>query len=175
MLVLEHDQVRGLTLWRPWPWAFTHADKRVENRPVRPPRKLVGMYLALHSGLKFDADAAIRMREGRYGNAARACRCDSDAHPHTEITCVGKVDAVSEFMLNAEMEPDDPRFARNPWAFGRFVIDLPTLIVLPTPVPCRGAQGYWRLPPDVFEQVRDQVAEATRKGRSNAERKAESA
>lgn len=32
--------VRGLTLWRPWPAAFTHADKRVENRPWRAPRWL---------------------------------------------------------------------------------------------------------------------------------------
>ena len=56
--------IRGLTLWRPWPWAFTHADKRVENRPRKPPAYMIGGYLALHSGKHFDHSALVAMQEG---------------------------------------------------------------------------------------------------------------
>ncbi len=171
-LLLEPDQIRGLTLWRPWPWAFTHADKRVENRPRRPPRAL--RYLAFHSGLTFDADAAIRMWEGRYGTAAKAVWCDSEAHPHSVITFVARVDGVREVKddLGGRLRyVDTMQPVTRPWVTGPVVIETPEVIVLPTPVACKGAQGYWRLPPDVFQQVRDQVALATRTERDGKQEK----
>lgn len=46
------------------------------------------------------------------------------------------------------------------WLFDR-------VVRLPVPVPCRGAQGLWELPPDVLAAVREQIARrAAREDRS---------
>ncbi len=51
-------QIRGLSLTRPWPWAFVNGprelQKRVENRSKKPPAALVGHYVALHAAQSWD-------------------------------------------------------------------------------------------------------------------------
>ena len=47
--------IRGLSLTRPWPFAFRHG-KRVENRSWRPSGKLVGCYIALHAAQSFSEE-----------------------------------------------------------------------------------------------------------------------
>lgn len=47
----------------------------------------------------------------------------------------------------------DHEHAEGPWC-----LVLEDLLRLVTPVPCRGAQGLWSLPPDVETQVRAQIA-----------------
>lgn len=46
------------------------------------------------------------------------------------------------------------------WLFGRVGYVVRDPIVLPTPVPCRGWQGFWRLDAQTEERVRVQLAEA---------------
>lgn len=42
------DEIRGLTLAQPWPWAFPYKD--VENRSWAPPKSMLGEWIALHGG-----------------------------------------------------------------------------------------------------------------------------
>lgn len=142
-------RIRGLTLWRPWPWAFTKADKRVENRKWPPPSVVVGGYLALHAGLKFDLEAAVMMQDGDFGAAATEIPMKSEDHPASVIVAVAKVEGYHEHF-------GDPKL----WEFGPYVWRLDELVEMKTPVPCKGHQGLWRLPPDVFEQVAEQMPEA---------------
>lgn len=41
---------RAITLWPEWGVAFTNLDKRVENRPMKPPKNLIGKRVAFHMG-----------------------------------------------------------------------------------------------------------------------------
>ncbi len=156
-------RLRGLTLHRPWPWAFTDADKRVENRPQRPPRGMIGQWVALHSGLHMDTDAALRMRGGHYGEAARTCPVTDTNCPPSVITCIAavrgffEVDIVHENGRDIFVHKDTRAPITDPWTFGPVAIDSPYIVKLPTSVVCRGAQGWWRLPEAVDTAVRAQV------------------
>ena len=134
-------RARGLTLHRPWPWAFTHADKRVENRKWRP-EGMRGWWLLLHAGAAFDQEGWDAMREGRFGEAAKSVPA---AHPSGVIVAVAKLDGVAPYL-----ESDDP------WAFGPFVWRLSGLVVLPSPVECRGFQKLWRAPQEALDAVNAQ-------------------
>jgi hypothetical protein len=48
---------------------------------------------------------------------------------------------------------------RSMWAIGPICWSLTDVVALPHPVPCKGHQGLWELPPDVLEEVLAQVAE----------------
>lgn len=148
--LVNGTEIRGLTLWRPWPWAFTHADKRVENRTWATPRWLLGKYLALHAGKKWDQPSVDQMLAGEFGHAARAISPLPADHPHSVIVAVVQVTGC--------YEPGPGLGTRDPWAFGPFCWITPYVRTLPEPVPCKGARGLWTLPQHVFENVRDQLA-----------------
>lgn len=139
---LEGREIRGLTLHRPWPWAFTHADKRVENRTWPPPDHILDGWIALHSGQQYDLGAEVRMATGDFGAAAEACPLGDDKHLSGVITAVALLDHF------------EPRLApTDPWAFGPFCWHFCEVWVLPRPVPCKGARGLWRLRQDTFEAI----------------------
>ena len=145
--ILKGRRIRGLTLIRPWLWAFLHGGKRCENRTWRPPETIVGGYLALHSGLKFDRGTALAMRDGLYGARAKMVPLEDGEHPSGVI---GAVARLTGYHLHADDYPSD-------YEFGPVVWRTPVVFPLPKPVPCRGAQGLWKLPDDVFEAVARQV------------------
>lgn len=142
--------IRGLTLHRPWPWCFTHCGdqgKRVENRKWSPPDWMIGGYIALHSGKKFDLDAAYRMLGGEFGEAAKSVPMEDRDHPDSVITAVA--------ILTDCYEYDEE--SADCWAFGPFCWELPEILVLDHPVKCRGAQGLWTLTDRVFDEIAAQV------------------
>ena len=145
--------IRGLTLWRPWPWCFIHAGKRVENRKWPPPKSIRGGWLALHAGKRFDRQACDAMRAGRFDPRAVDVPERPEDHPHSRIVAVGRLESC--YQLDAQRRRLNPY--TDPWAFGPYVWELQDLQQLPDPVPCLGAQGLWKLPDDVFELVRAQV------------------
>lgn len=148
---LDGRLVRGLTLWRPWPWAFLHADKPVENRTWAPPAWMIGGWVALHAGKHFDTDAANSMANGYFGDAAKAVPIEPATHPHSVIVAVAP-------LVGCKGRP--ARLA-CPWSFGPKCWLLPPerLHPLALPVPCRGARGLWRLPDPVFAQVEAQCTD----------------
>jgi len=146
--------VRGLTLWRPWPWAFVHAGKRIENRDWPAPKWMIGGYLALHAGKHFDHHACADMREGLFSAAARACPEDKHAHPDSVVFAIAQVTGFYK------LQTPHPRRGKDPFAFGPYVWQTPDVIVLPRPVPCAGKQGLWILPDAVFAQVAEQLGKA---------------
>ena len=149
--------MRALTLHQPWAWAIAHADKAIENRQKVPPLALIGHDFAVHAGLTLDEVAWADFRDGLYGDAAQLV-------PDTEHLVRGAVVAVARL--------DDYRRVMRAWPLGRdieadrrwFTGAVGNILSdrrpLRTPVPCRGMQGWWPLPPDVEAAVRAQLAEA---------------
>jgi len=145
--------MRALTLHRPWDWAILHAGKDCENRTWKPPASALGQRLAIHAGKVFDVDGMLWMESERGLTVP-----GKSSHPSGVVTgvvtLVGWITPDCADMLTFE-EYDRARASR--WYCGRVGWVLADPIPLAEPVPCRGAQGIWRLPPDVEEKVRRRI------------------
>lgn len=49
-----NPRMLALSLWRPWPWSFFHADKRIENRSWPIPTWAIGVPIAMHATKRLD-------------------------------------------------------------------------------------------------------------------------
>lgn len=159
-------QCRGCTLWRPWPACFLLREragrpgpKRVENRDWYPQwaclpmvggialaDPAVGLWLALHAGRTADEDALQDIREEGFSEL----QMGSPAL----IVGVARLARVLDLDVLGHSHPAIRR--HDPWAVGRYCWEVDRVRELPAPVACRGAQGLWRLPELVLEQVRRQ-------------------
>ena len=148
--LLAGASIRGLTLWRPWPWAFTDGAKRCENRTWKPPASVQLGFLALHAGKRFDHGAAAAMREGEFG--AAGCEVPSPGeHLVGAITAIGFVSGFRQI--------ERKTYTDGTYEFGPFVWDVPDVLALNRPVPARGSQGVWKLTPAALQGVREQAEE----------------
>lgn len=161
-------RMRAISLWRPWPWAFFHAGKRIENRGWPPPRWTLGEWVAMHAALRFDDEALARMQRGDFGDEAMEAVDSATDHPTGIVGAMRVVGAfelpeidvsthasLSEYdgLLDSELSPE-PRVIgtvpdearRSPWAFGPWCWVIDRVVQLSTPVPCPGHQRLWILP-----------------------------
>lgn len=134
--------IRGLTLIRPWAWAVAHAGKDIENRTWEPPRYMLGGFVAIHAGMKWDEDAASGIE-----CELDICVPDEDAHPSGVIVAVARIAGIQRESFG------------SPWFCGPVGWQLRDVVRI-EPVPCKGAQGLWVLPPDVLATVRERYAAA---------------
>jgi hypothetical protein len=151
--------MKALTLKHPWPWAICVLGKRIENRTWRPGRQLpVGEWFAIHGG-KWPVS---RSDEENVYEEVYDLAIDhgpdldfediyADARRHSGMVAVCRFGGVVT-------ESTDP------WFEGPVGWRLDGLVVLPEPVPCKGAQGLWEIPEDVLSRVREQWVAAKAKG-----------
>jgi hypothetical protein len=148
----------ALTLWRPWDTAIFHLGKPLENRDWPCPPRLIGQRIALHSGKKFDQEGACAIVELAVADGIspkvveqhllRAEKLDSVILGTVKIgRCISRA--------QPRLGSPDP-LALSRWFFGKFGWVCEDSFPLPTPVPCRGAQGLWRVPDDIAARVRAQ-------------------
>lgn len=158
------DARLALTLRHPWPFAVCYMGKDIENRTWPPGRRLrLGDWFFIHGGKAPTArddveDMLCTSREllRRFGPPPGM----TDVTGHDIIRCSGLV-AVAEFG-GAVRRSDSPWFdppneadgISSPPGYGW---RLQRVIVLPKPVPCRGAQGLWVVPPDLLSVAMEQV------------------
>lgn len=141
--------MRAITLKHPWPWAVCRLGKRIENRTWKPSMK-VGTWLAIHGGrvptsrddladVADEAKALIRVF-GVPRGAVDVTLADVVAHAGIVAVCRfgGWVDR-----------------SKDPWFEGPVGWVLEDVVVLPAPVPCKGAQGLWEVSGDTLAAVRE--------------------
>lgn len=164
--------MKALTVWRPWSDAIVRGPKRVENRVWAPPGRLLGHYIAVHAGKRYDEDCwpmpgfeppepddsptgivgvarllgvlEVRGKKKRMHQALQASGPFWPGMPP---------DAAGELGRRLWMLDQDPWWA-GPcgWLLGEVrAID---------PIPCRGAQGLWAVPPDEYALLRRRWKEA---------------
>lgn len=144
--------MKSLTLIRPWDYAILHLGKDVENRSWAPWDSCLDQRIAIHAGMKLDGDAIHWI----------TCTLELDLPPEL---CSGAI--VGTVLLSGWVSPyshrgltEQEREAarksrwRNPDATVQWVLREP--IAFREPIPCRGRQGLWTLPPDVEAQVLEQ-------------------
>jgi hypothetical protein len=145
----ESRPIRGFTLHRPWPHAIVHLGKRIENRSWAPPPYILGGYLAIHAGKTFDEVSVEWIAETFDVDLPRY----EHGHPQG-IVAVARLAGVA-------LDPfeDVESAEQRKWWVGPvgWVLDDVRAI---DPVPCRGAQGLWTLPPAVLGAVRERYAVA---------------
>jgi hypothetical protein len=50
-----------------------------------------------------------------------------------------------------------PEFQFGDYSYGRFMFFLENVVVLPSPINCKGALGFWSVPTDIEAQIRSQL------------------
>jgi hypothetical protein len=151
------NRIRGLSLTRPWPFAFTEGpqelQKRVENRSWKPPRTILGQYVALHSAKSWSEEDRDFIAEAMGLTVPRK----SD-FPHSEIFAVCRV------MGYATSESQLPPL-QQVWFFGPYGWLLTNFVKLVRPVPCAGALSLWSFDdkPEVLELLRDSYRDSIRR------------
>jgi hypothetical protein len=128
--------MKALTIWQPWAACICHGDKRVENRGWRPPDNIVGEVIAVHAGKMYDARGEQEI-----------IRLGLEIPPRRYRTTYGAILGLATVKGVSRHLPDDP------WFSGPFGWLLDDVRPLDHPVPCRGAQGLWTVPPEILESV----------------------
>lgn len=131
--------LKALTIWRPWSDAIAASVKLIENRSWKPPASAIGSQIAIHSGKKFDHDAAKEILSSGLW-----------VPPSEDESPAGAIVAVA--MLENVVEESD-----SPWFTGRYGWVFSDVQRLANPVWCRGAQGLWQVPDDVASSVVEEV------------------
>lgn len=170
----EHWPV--LTVRQPWCWSIEHGGKPVENRGwnmrYRGP-------LWLHAGARSRWDPAGAtfplitrawdkyLREHVPGWAGLPSS-DVELGRHTTLMPFGAVAALAQVTgchwgadcYTPSADGRTPGAYCSRWgASWQYHIELADIRPLAEPVPCRGAQGLWRLPEDVEKAARAQLGE----------------
>jgi hypothetical protein len=127
--------VKALTIRQPWAGAIVHQTKRVENRTWKLPAKQHGARILIHAGAQLDKNAEIYGPHfGDYGAIIGIATLTGAHAAHMDGTCCG------------------------PWGFPDvYHWQLDDVTALATPVPCKGALGFWNPPADVLTAVTGQL------------------
>jgi hypothetical protein len=145
----------ALTLKHPWPYAICFLGKRIENRTWRPrPSQLQpGSYLAIHGGVIPKGRALTEASDDLQRLKAQGLCPD---HVTLEETIMPGIVAVCLF---GDVVMSSP----SPWFHGPFGWRLGHAFVLAEPVAHVGAQGLWRLQPEMRVEVDASYQQAKRR------------
>lgn len=149
--------MKALTLHQPWAHAICHLGKRVENRTWAPPASLpVGSLLAIHAGKVHDHAGHRQILAARLSLPT--------IFPRAAVVAVAKLigtcDAAGVRTCMSGRRIDIDAGGLSAWFCGPVGWVLDDVRVLREPVPCKGRQGLWDLPPEVEQAVIAQIGGA---------------
>jgi hypothetical protein len=152
--------LKALTLHRPWSDAIARGPKRVENRTWTPPADMLGRFIAIHAGKRFDDGVGIALTAMGSGWDPPL----DDAESPQGIVGIARLIGVADRRGDKLrlMVPGFPMpgvanrlelLVDDRWWAGPVGWLLDDVLAI-EPVPCRGAQGLWLVPPEVDALVR---------------------
>jgi len=166
--------MKALSLTQPWAGLVASGIKLVENRP----RKIIkvddfGKPFAIHASREIDEKIYARIahiapelvvdatKSHEDGGVADWCRLSRIT---SSVIGVATVDRDLTGWSGAEIlrYESDLRAKLGDqfrWFFGAVGYVLRDVVALPTPIPCKGALGFWTLPDDVEQNIRAQLPE----------------
>jgi hypothetical protein len=133
---MTQRELRALTLIRPWDQAILFGGKRIENRKWKPWEVVMGQFIALHAGLKYDNKAAVEMIKKRMYSP-----------PSPSVSPMGIVGVAR---ITGYIEHSD-----DPWFSGPFGWTLTDVIPFKSPIKATGKQGLWIVGGETLEKVRE--------------------
>lgn len=152
---LQTAPIMALTVKQPYASAIAYGDKRVENRTWTTAYR--GL-LAIHAGRGVEWDA----RPAAWTAAGLAFYDGGPRKAWRDSLPLGVVIAVADLTdihpRYRVCNPGGPVTVCTPWsAWGQCHWVLGSVRPLAEPVPCKGALGLWRLPPDAEKAVRERL------------------
>jgi hypothetical protein len=132
--------MKAITLHQPWAWCIAHSGKRIENRSWAPWPQLFGERIAIHAGKAWDAIGMDWLIDERAIQWPPSNEEYARMKLQSAIVCTAVIAAVV-------------RESANPWFAGPIGWVLRDVETLVTPVPCRGMQGLWTVPPQVEAEI----------------------
>ena len=159
--------MRALTLTPPWTGVVADGLKLIENRPRSIIRRAdFGQPFALHAGRK--VDATVYEKIYRIAPELRPDPAMGRATPRwyqlAQITSavIAIATVVDVVFDRSGLLVSDIRRQLGPqsrwWFADQYGYVLRDVVVLPTPVQCRGWEGFWTLKPDIERAVAAQIA-----------------
>lgn len=171
--------MRALTITQPWAGLIAASVKLVENRPRSMiKREDFGKPFAIHASREIDESVYagvmdispdICALDYSDGMIVQVIRLDSRWYKLSRITsaviAIATIDKVLDpRSLGIDPDSDDARSPLAPdqrrWFSGPIGYVLRDVTTLPSPVPCKGALGFWTLTADVEAKVREQLGAA---------------
>ena len=156
---------RALSIRQPWIFCIMALDKRVENREradgKMPPMCKYRGELYLHASSKRPSTEELLCFEDLPWLDATTVEAARRAMPVSSIVAVcdviGHVEegARGAPVLHLDREPSEPLNLEE-WWNGGFGLILDNIRALAEPVPCNGALGLWKVPPEVAAVVEAQ-------------------
>jgi len=149
------DLIYAITLWQPWAAVIVDGPKDIENRTWQPPAWIIGRRVAIHAGKTYDATGAAwiedKMRELGEMRVPRLALLEARSAVVGVATITGFVRPDGLDLLR-----------RGPCHRAWHIHDQVGFVLedrraLAVPVPCRGAQGFWKMDDAVVEQVGGQL------------------
>jgi hypothetical protein len=157
------------------------AGKRVENRGWPCPAWLIGCDLAIHAGLRVGGLATVEQIRRWSANGTRALSVTGILDALRGAVHMGEAAGVitsGRFTVGALLDLMTPGHVvalvrvtgcdldqRTPWDVpGQYHWRFEDVRALTEPVPCRGAQGLWRLSAEADTAVRGQLRSAVPRG-----------
>lgn len=142
--------MKALSLWQPYAAFITAGLKRVETRSWSPPVDAIGTTILIHAARRQvnGADRELMHRVGFDGSLYYGCVVVRARIAWAEQ--VRPAGLVSDRMLahKAMLDPD-----LGDWSAGRWLWALDEVTPVWPPVPCRGRQGLWTVPPEMLEAM----------------------
>ena len=165
MLFDEEIGMRALSIRQPHLYCITHLGKDVENRTWKPPAHIIGKRIALHASGKLDGRDGFEMASSIAGFDLAQAVCDAPSDmPLGAIVATAvvagwfKTTAVRDEVsatVGYGCYPSSIYASR--WYLGDIGWVLQDVIVLPEPIPCKGALSLWKVPssamPDIIHSI----------------------
>lgn len=155
---------RALTLWQPWAWLVAAGHKNIENRPPGFSFKSFRGDFWIHAGT--DNARSDEWWEDQWLTVRGVC--DELLGPDFVLPTLGELvfgAIIGRATITGIIPPryemkGDVLFKSEappvPWHFPeQYGFKLESAVLLENPVPCRGYQGFWRVPAPVLQQLRE--------------------
>lgn len=169
------NAIMGLTMWQPWAWAIAAGLKDLENRDWAPPTSL--RWLAIHSGSKPSTKKSANPDTYSIEYIERMMEDIADLTgpkpPTLDEMAFGAIIGVAEvigyhsrgqmpshlrFNKRTETMPDPEA---SPWRSDtEFAILFGRVATLETPIPHKGTQKLWVVPPEHLVVLREAARRA---------------
>lgn len=148
--------MKALSVRNPWAWAILHG-KDVENREWSKdyvPRIWLERELRTRGSVRVLLHAGKGCTKREYEDAVDFIETSSElvVPPLAELPLGAIVGAVT---ITGWIDEH-----ASPWFVGPGALTLKNAVALPEPVPCKGALGFFRVPPEVATEVRRLAAKA---------------
>jgi hypothetical protein len=135
------ETLPAITLWQPWASLIFSGHKRCETRSFAPPFKYVGQRIAIHAAAALPSAKHFSEELCELCYDAFGCGWNFSL-PRGAILGTVTLGGFYPTEKVGFIAPDEK--VAGDWSNGRYAWQLLDVEALPSPVPAKGKQGWWR-------------------------------